>query len=194
MKTLAVLSLTTNRGIPFHVGNQVTLNFILWIILGFIRAGVVALFSPILTKIGYGLTLKEAAVLVWGGLRGAVSLSLALLIDGNHLIGDRARETIFLQTTGIVTLTLVINGTTSDRCTSCSRSTRRTHIGTCVSKSANTPVEMDKFIYKLGNHWFHSNVDMDALVRLMPNSSRHTWKTETSLMFTASMMTYLLTP
>ena len=56
---------------------------------------------------------KEAAVMVWGGLRGAVSLSLALLVDGNHLIGDRAREMIFLQTTGIVALTLIINGTTS---------------------------------------------------------------------------------
>ena len=88
----------------FHVGNQVALNFLLWIFLGFIRAAVVAVFAPILTKIGYGLSAKEAAVLVWGGLRGAVSLSLALLIDGNHLIGDRAREMIFLQTTGRSTI------------------------------------------------------------------------------------------
>jgi NhaP-type Na+/H+ or K+/H+ antiporter len=72
-----------------------------------------AAFSPILKHIGYGLSLKEACVMVWGGLRGAVSLSLALLVDGNHLIGERARELIFLQTVGIVTLTLLINGTTA---------------------------------------------------------------------------------
>ena len=48
-----------------------------------------------------------------GGLRGAVSLSLALLVDGNRLIGERAREMIFIQTTGIVTLTLILNGTTA---------------------------------------------------------------------------------
>lgn len=48
-------------------------------------------------KTGYGLTVKEAAVMVWGGLRGAVSLSLALLVDGNHLIGERAKELIFMQ-------------------------------------------------------------------------------------------------
>ena len=46
----------------------------------FIRAFVVFVFSPILRKVGYGLTAKEAAVMVWGGLRGAVSLSLALLV------------------------------------------------------------------------------------------------------------------
>ena len=94
----------------FHVKSQLILNFILWIILGFIRSGVVALLSPLLRRIGYGLSIKEAIVMVWGGLRGAVSLSLALLVDGNHLIGARARELIFIQTAGIVTLTLVING------------------------------------------------------------------------------------
>jgi NhaP-type Na+/H+ or K+/H+ antiporter len=31
--------------------------------------------------------LRVLQVMVWGGLRGAVSLSLALMVDGNHLIG-----------------------------------------------------------------------------------------------------------
>lgn len=113
------------------------MNLLLWFILTFIRAGTTFVLSPILRSIGYGLSkyisnphhnlssrdmsdilltiaaMKEACVMVWGGLRGAVSLSLALLVDGNHMIGDRAREMIFLQTAGIVTLTLIINGTTS---------------------------------------------------------------------------------
>ena len=160
----------------FHVGNQLILNFVLWIILGFIRAGVVLAFSPFLTRMGYGLTFKEAVVMVWGGLRGAVSLSLALLIDGNHLIGDRAREMIFLQTTGIVALTLVINGTTSGMVyKKLQVYPPNPYRPALASQSLRTiQDEMDKFIHKLRGHWFHSNVDMDVLVQLMPDFSTAT--------------------
>ena len=158
----------------FHVGNQLILNFVLWIMLGMIRAGVVALLSPILTKIGYGLSVKEAAVMVWGGLRGAVSLSLALLIDANHLIGDRAREMIFLQTTGIVALTLIINGTTSGmvykKLNVYPPNPYRPALATQGLRTVHS--EMLRYIRTLNEHWFHSNADMDVLISLMPDFSQ----------------------
>jgi NhaP-type Na+/H+ or K+/H+ antiporter len=157
----------------FHLGNQLGLNLVLWFILTFIRAFVVLVFSPILKNIGYGLTWKEAAVMVWGGLRGAVSLSLALLIDGNHLIGARAREMIFLQTTGIVTLTLVINGTTSGMVYKALQVYPANPFRPVLATQGlrNLQLEMDKFVTKLSGHWFHSNADQDALKKLMPNFS-----------------------
>ena len=39
------------------------------------------LFSPVLKRLGYGLTWKEGTILAWAGLRGAVSLALALIIQ-----------------------------------------------------------------------------------------------------------------
>eukprot|EP01051_Picozoa_sp_SAG22_P016443 SAG22_NODE_2324_length_2712_cov_2.484118_1_plen_747_part_10 len=99
-----------------HLGfltGQFMLSFVLYVGLHLIRAFVIGALSPVLQQTGYGLSAKEATVMVWGGLRGAVSLSLACLVDGNHLIGERSREMIFIQTIAIVSLTLLINGTTA---------------------------------------------------------------------------------
>ena len=137
----------------------------------FIRAGVVAIFAPVLGRIGYGLTWKEAAVMVWGGLRGAVSLSLALLVDGNHLIGDRARELIFLQTTGIVTLTLIINGTTAGVVYKALKVYPPNPFRSALATQGlrNIQQEMDKSISALKQHWFHANADFEVLRKLFPN-------------------------
>jgi NhaP-type Na+/H+ or K+/H+ antiporter len=155
----------------FHVRNQLVLNFILWVVMTFIRAGVVAIFAPVLGRIGYGLTWKEAAVMVWGGLRGAVSLSLALLVDGNHLIGDRARELIFLQTTGIVTLTLIINGTTAGVVYKALKVYPPNPFRSALATQGlrNIQQEMDKSISALKQHWFHANADFEVLRKLFPN-------------------------
>jgi NhaP-type Na+/H+ or K+/H+ antiporter len=164
---------TTGTDTEFHMKNQMMLNLVLWFILTIIRAAVVFLMSPILTRIGYGLTAKEAAVMVWGGLRGAVSLSLALLVDGNHLIGARAREMIFLQTTGIVTLTLVINGTTSGMVYKALNVYPPNPFRPVLATQGlrNLQLEMDKFINGLGKHWFHCNADTSAVGKLFPNFS-----------------------
>eukprot|EP00854_Cymbomonas_tetramitiformis_P015064 gene15064-17804_t len=46
-----------------------------------IRAVVVLCFYPVLKFLGYGLHWKDAAVLVWSGLRGAVGLAMAIMAD-----------------------------------------------------------------------------------------------------------------
>ena len=157
----------------FHLGNQMTYNFLLWIIMTFIRAFVVLVLAPFLTRIGYGLTPKEAAVMVWGGLRGAISLSLALLVDGNHLIGDRAREMIFLQTVGIVTLTLVINGTTSGMVYKALQVYPPNPFKPVLATQGlrNLQLEMERYITELNKHWFHKNADVPTVLRMFPNLS-----------------------
>merc|ERR1719506_1688639 len=138
-----------------------------------IRALVVFIFAPFLRRMGYGLTLKEAVVMVWGGLRGAVSLSLALLVDMNHLIGDRAREMIFLQTTGIVTLTLMINGTTSGLVYKMLEVYPPNPFRPALATQGlrNLQLEVDKFVQDLKTHWFHCNADCDLMDALLPNFS-----------------------
>jgi NhaP-type Na+/H+ or K+/H+ antiporter len=53
---------------------------ILWVSTVLIRAFMVILFSPLLKRTGYGITRKEMVLLVWGGLRGSLGLSLALIV------------------------------------------------------------------------------------------------------------------
>lgn len=52
--------------------------------LTFFRGLVMMTFSPILMRIGYGLSWQNAVVTAWGGLRGAVGLALALQVYIDH--------------------------------------------------------------------------------------------------------------
>ncbi|KAL9955551.1 hypothetical protein ACROYT_G036889 [Oculina patagonica] len=74
-----------------------------------IRGLVMMTFSPILMRIGYGLSWQSAVVAAWGGLRGAVGLALALQVYIDHpLIGGK----VLAHTAGIVMCTLLVNATT----------------------------------------------------------------------------------
>ncbi|XP_074309066.1 sodium/hydrogen exchanger 7 isoform X2 [Silene latifolia] len=81
------------------------------------RALVVGALFPFLQYFGYGLDWKEAIILVWSGLRGAVSLSLSLSVkrssdDTSHLSSQTGTLFVFF-TGGIVFLTLILNGSTT---------------------------------------------------------------------------------
>ncbi|XP_076883383.1 sodium/hydrogen exchanger 8-like [Bidens hawaiensis] len=81
------------------------------------RAIVVGSLYPLLSYFGYGLDWKEAIVLVWSGLRGAVALSLSLSVkqssDTSSYITRETGTLFVFFTGGIVFLTLIINGSTT---------------------------------------------------------------------------------
>ncbi|TKB50443.1 cyclic nucleotide-binding domain-containing protein [Ferrimonas sediminicola] len=77
-----------------------------------IRAATIGLFLPLLQKVGAPLTRAKAMVLVWGGLRGAVSLALALTIAADGLLARELTDQILFLCAGIVVLTIVLNGGT----------------------------------------------------------------------------------
>ncbi|MFW6224757.1 MAG: cation:proton antiporter, partial [Bacteroidota bacterium] len=79
-----------------------------------IRAFVITIFFPAMKKVGYGIKKKEAYVLWWGALRGAIGLALALVVAGvdNQYIPETIRNQFLFLTAGVVTMTLVINATT----------------------------------------------------------------------------------
>lgn len=87
---------------------------VLYILLILIRSASVLTLMPILERIGVGITKQKATVLVWGGLRGAVSLSLALSLAQDINVPEALREQILFLTAGIVFLTIVINGSTME--------------------------------------------------------------------------------
>lgn len=59
------------------------------------------------------MTKNEAIVLIYGGLRGALGLSLALMVGFDPDFSMRLRELVVFNMAGVATLTLLINGTTS---------------------------------------------------------------------------------
>ncbi|GLT41157.1 hypothetical protein SLA2020_152420 [Shorea laevis] len=81
------------------------------------RCIVVGVLFPFLQYFGYGLDLKEAAILIWSGLRGVVALALSLSFKNSSAslttISLETRSLFVFFTGGIVFLTLIINGSTT---------------------------------------------------------------------------------
>ncbi|GAB5358515.1 hypothetical protein AAMO2058_000464900 [Amorphochlora amoebiformis] len=94
-------------------GNDFGWLILLYVFLHIIRTTSIALLYPILVNLGYGFDYKTGTVLVWGGLRGAVSLALALIIELDDNIDAKIKDRILFHTAGIVLLTITINGSTT---------------------------------------------------------------------------------
>jgi CPA1 family monovalent cation:H+ antiporter len=63
-----------------------------------------------LTRLGTRVSRAYKTVMLWGGLRGAVSLALALAVTERSDVPVEIRQFIAVATTGFVLLTLFING------------------------------------------------------------------------------------
>jgi NhaP-type Na+/H+ or K+/H+ antiporter len=110
-----------SHGITFTYDFPMAL--LLYVAITLIRGLVLLAFYPIMRRCGYeekngGVTLPSLLICWWGGLRGAVGLALAMIIQGMtekssnyqlRLIGDR----ILFHTSIIAAMTLVINGSTT---------------------------------------------------------------------------------
>ncbi|XP_042501434.1 sodium/hydrogen exchanger 8-like [Macadamia integrifolia] len=81
------------------------------------RAIVVGILYPFLQYFGYGLDWKDAIILTWSGLRGAVALSLSLSVkrssDTSSFLDQSTGFQFVFFTGGIVFLTLIVNGSTT---------------------------------------------------------------------------------
>jgi len=93
-------------------GKDFLILIILYIGIHIVRAIVISLFFPLMKKAGYGLSKKNAYILWWGALRGAIGLALALIVAGESKIDATIRDQFLFYTAGIVTLTLLVNATT----------------------------------------------------------------------------------
>ncbi|KAM3961437.1 sperm-specific sodium:proton exchanger, partial [Aphomia sociella] len=90
---------------------QVSLVFVTYMTIYCSRLLVYAAMMPVLRRVGYGMTWQHCMACVWGGLRGPLSLCLALIVLQTPSVAD-AGEIFIIQTAGIVLLSLLINATT----------------------------------------------------------------------------------
>ncbi len=80
-----------------------------------IRFGLVYASQPLANRLSDGVSMGDSAVMAWGGLRGAVSLALALVISQQPAIEPELRRQFLIATAGVVLLTILVNGTTIGR-------------------------------------------------------------------------------
>lgn len=92
---------------------------VIYVIIHVVRAANMLLYYPLMRKCGYGLPPKDAVVVWWGALRGAIGLALALVVASPTLhsgidnpIPQLIRDQFLFHISGIVLLTLLVNATT----------------------------------------------------------------------------------
>jgi len=144
----------------------------LYIIIHVTRAAVIAAFWPFLTRFGYGITWKEGLILVYGGLRGAVGLVMGLIVEHNPYISPPVRQMIVFHTSGIVLLTLFINGSTVDGLYKKLQlyppnPFRQTHLRKVLLKAEQ---ECQKAgVKQIAQEWFFHDCDLKKILRCVPN-------------------------
>ncbi|KAJ6664976.1 hypothetical protein lerEdw1_005207 [Lerista edwardsae] len=84
-----------------------------YISLNVVRASVILILSPFLSRLGYGFNWRWGAVIVWSGMRGTFTLNMALALSQEDHPGAGEITTSILLYSGTTSLfTLIINSTT----------------------------------------------------------------------------------
>ncbi|EGR34487.1 sodium hydrogen exchanger family protein, putative [Ichthyophthirius multifiliis] len=86
---------------------------VFWVLMIITRYLMVIILMPFLKQSGYPITQQELYVLVWGGLRGALGLTLSLMVlVDDEIESVRLKQLTVFYMAGTATLTLLVNGTT----------------------------------------------------------------------------------
>ena len=86
----------------------------IYVCLHFIRFFCIMLFWPCLRKMGYGMNFRQVILATYAGLRGAVGLSLALMVQTSPHINKFVKDLILLDVAGVALLTLIVNASTTE--------------------------------------------------------------------------------
>lgn len=128
---------------------------LLYITLVFARGFMITLFLPVLNQFSFKLGFRDVGLLVHGGLRGGVAMTLALIVARDDKI-SRAIGIDFIELTmGIVVITIVVNATTS---------------GWVMEKLGHKAKEMNRLVQMEIGHKFVLN-EADRALRVAKTTS-----------------------
>jgi NhaP-type Na+/H+ or K+/H+ antiporter len=107
-----------NRAILY--ANAIDFGFIIvtYFFVVLVRVALIVMFFPLLANYGQKISVREAVFIVWAGLRGGVSLALALVLEHSAGIGEvdvseSEGHRVALFVGGFAAMTLVINAVSS---------------------------------------------------------------------------------
>lgn len=73
----------------------------------------ILVFQPRLSNLGYGMQWRESLVIAYGGLKGAIGISFAMIVFENTQYELTMRNLFLMHVTANSLLTLLINGMTT---------------------------------------------------------------------------------
>ena len=88
---------------------------VLYVGMNAVRGATLALLFPALSRVGMRCQVADALFMSWAGLRGALGIALALIVQGNTAhsnLNDNDADRILFYVCGMATLTLLVNATT----------------------------------------------------------------------------------
>eukprot|EP00927_Polykrikos_kofoidii_P054532 TRINITY_DN48942_c0_g1_i1.p1 TRINITY_DN48942_c0_g1~~TRINITY_DN48942_c0_g1_i1.p1 ORF type:complete len:1019 (+),score=174.71 TRINITY_DN48942_c0_g1_i1:60-3116(+) len=99
-----------------HIGvEDLVWNLILFAGITLVRAIVIVVLWLPLNYVGEPFTISEGLVVVWSGLRGAVSLAMCIVVDTKSATSERMGSKVMFHVGGIAALTFLVNATTCSK-------------------------------------------------------------------------------
>merc|ERR1719486_1560382 len=78
-----------------------------------IRGIMLLILLPALNAAGARISKKEAIVMLWSGLRGAVALAMAIIVDREPDVPTQTGSRMMFHIGGLAALTTLVNATTT---------------------------------------------------------------------------------
>lgn len=154
--------------------NDVWVLLLVYAIIHVARIIMIYMFLPIMRKIGYGVGKNHPQVMIWGALRGAIGLALALIVESTPAIPEQVREQFLFLTAGIVTMTLLINATTMKAVANYLGLIQLSDSKIYVTETAKEYVYRQTLnsVSTLEKDRFFKKVNWEALTNYLPKKSR----------------------
>ena len=89
---------------------DVAMLFLIFIILHIIRFICIIIHYPLLKYFGYGIHWKEIVIITFSGIKGVISLAIALITFSDPSVSDPFGSLMLFFTIGIATLTVLLDG------------------------------------------------------------------------------------
>ena len=143
---------------------------IVYVGINIIRYIMIYCFFPVMRKMRYGFSFRETVVLGWGGLRGAVGLTLALVVFYTKSVPEPIRQQTLFLTAGIVALTLCINATTMGWLLKVMKLTAKSPVSELLKYNVKTLYAQKSRagLDELKKNQFVDNVDWQKLEQYLP--------------------------
>eukprot|EP00397_Hematodinium_sp_SG-2012_P001978 GEMP01001984.1.p1 GENE.GEMP01001984.1~~GEMP01001984.1.p1 ORF type:complete len:1343 (+),score=248.56 GEMP01001984.1:645-4673(+) len=158
---------------PFGTAIHFLELLLLYVIIHFSRAVSIVLFWPFLVRAGYGLRPKEAIILIFGGLRGAIGLALAMMVDldNEQPLPIAIRGRIAFHVSGITLLTLIVNGSAVGKLYKNLRIYKHATYHDALLTRALEQAESESYkrVQELEKNWFFHNTYFDLILKAVPN-------------------------
>ena len=153
----------------------------LFLVLNISRGVSTWIMFPTLTRMGYGLNLKETIMLIYAGLRGAICIALALLIRRSENIPQHTLNEMGFYVAGAVMLTLVVNGSTIESLYRYLKIYPKRTWSQIQLQRAVAKVEERESIYveAVKKHWFFKDLNLQMVSQILPKFSKAEFNVET---------------